>query len=686
MSMLDPLPLLAPRPPEAPAGRTVQDDADAFGAVLDAFTARDGARPAPGQAEAWPQPEAASAEPDRDPSAAHPARPAGGEAPAASIAALLAASAGFAAPPAPGPATSDDARPAGTTVGMSPPVRPETEPPGLIPRITVLARETHFAPVMPVGAKAPEVHETGAAVPDRPSATLGDPPSAPQVPPAAPATSQATPPAVRKAGVAVPHAQANEAGAAMLSAPLRAFERAAAAPVALRPLQETPAAWSPPQAAGESPLAAPKAPSGAPETPTEAPLAALDQAPAARGSSRPATTAPPPAVPKVPSAAPDAPSPAPMAAAEESGPAHHPASPDSGLVTPHGQALSQAATAVARPAAAAAETAARPAPGSGGAGSAASPAPRAEPAALPATGATPDKTAEATPAERPIRPGDASASEGSGSTPPARAVPTEPRGGPGQPSSPVAAAAAPPRSIGEPLPQAGLPPPAASPHSPQEGSSPAHAAGRSVSGAVPTERESPRGREAAGEAGPPAPAPLPEAAQAGTPPAPPARPAEPALASATLPALVRSLAAQMPPTGLVPGAGPLRILTLQLHPADLGAVTVRMRLRDGDLEMNLGASRAETAELLRKDAGVLTDLLRGSGYRPEILTIQAEPRAEAGTRTPAFADAPPQGGSGADHPARRGPQDHAGERTPSSRDTSDDPAPSLAPRSSGVYL
>ncbi|MBY0294846.1 MAG: flagellar hook-length control protein FliK, partial [Methylobacterium sp.] len=191
----------------------------------------------------------------------------------------------------------------------------------------------------------------------------------------------------------------------------------------------------------------------------------------------------------------------------------------------------------------------------------------------------------------------------------------------------------------------------------------------------------------AGEAGPPAPAPLPEAVQAGAAPAPPARLSEPALASATLPALVRSLAAQMPPTGLVPGAGPLRILTLQLNPADLGAVTVRMRLRDGDLEMNLGASRAETAELLRKDAGVLADLLRGSGYRPEILTIQAEPRLEAGARAaPAFADAPPQGGSGADHPARRGPQDHAGERTPSSRDTSDDPAPSLAPRGSGVYL
>jgi chemotaxis protein MotD len=66
----------------------------------------------------------------------------------------------------------------------------------------------------------------------------------------------------------------------------------------------------------------------------------------------------------------------------------------------------------------------------------------------------------------------------------------------------------------------------------------------------------------------------------------------------------------------------LRILNLQLHPADLGVVTVKMRLAGDSLEMELHTENEETAQLLRNDSEKLSALLRGSGYRPDAITIQ----------------------------------------------------------------
>lgn len=66
----------------------------------------------------------------------------------------------------------------------------------------------------------------------------------------------------------------------------------------------------------------------------------------------------------------------------------------------------------------------------------------------------------------------------------------------------------------------------------------------------------------------------------------------------------------------------LRILNLQLHPADLGVVTIKMRLAGDSLEMELHTEKEETAQLLRNDSEKLSALLRGSGYRPDAITIQ----------------------------------------------------------------
>ncbi len=127
--------------------------------------------------------------------------------------------------------------------------------------------------------------------------------------------------------------------------------------------------------------------------------------------------------------------------------------------------------------------------------------------------------------------------------------------------------------------------------------------------------------------------------------------------------------------------GPVRLLTLQLRPAELGQVQVRMRLQDGRLEMTLRAEREETAELLRRDGGLLTALVREAGYQPDLVTVQsgrvpgdAPPQggqsgAQAGG--PSFtAGGQQQGGASPDQPARRTPDapEEGGRRTMEQRD------------------
>jgi flagellar hook-length control protein FliK len=72
---------------------------------------------------------------------------------------------------------------------------------------------------------------------------------------------------------------------------------------------------------------------------------------------------------------------------------------------------------------------------------------------------------------------------------------------------------------------------------------------------------------------------------------------------------------------LRPSEGVLRVLNIQLHPVELGVVTVKMRLSGEKLEMELHTSNSETADILRKDTEKLSSLLRTSGYRPDIVTV-----------------------------------------------------------------
>ncbi len=87
-------------------------------------------------------------------------------------------------------------------------------------------------------------------------------------------------------------------------------------------------------------------------------------------------------------------------------------------------------------------------------------------------------------------------------------------------------------------------------------------------------------------------------------------------------------------------AGVLRVLDLQLKPAELGLVTIRMRLAGDGIEMEIRAQNDDTADLLRHDAEKLSNLLRASGYRPDAITIQS---TEASSHDRASFQRPPQG-------------------------------------------
>jgi len=88
--------------------------------------------------------------------------------------------------------------------------------------------------------------------------------------------------------------------------------------------------------------------------------------------------------------------------------------------------------------------------------------------------------------------------------------------------------------------------------------------------------------------------------------------------AASSPAFARHLAGTDQPIG----KPALKILQIQLQPADLGTVTVRMEMKDSDLVLHVEADRAATAEMLRSDQDSLSKLLRASGYNVDAGSIR----------------------------------------------------------------
>lgn len=72
---------------------------------------------------------------------------------------------------------------------------------------------------------------------------------------------------------------------------------------------------------------------------------------------------------------------------------------------------------------------------------------------------------------------------------------------------------------------------------------------------------------------------------------------------------------------------PVRMMTLELDPPNLGSVTIKMRLAGDSIEVHIAADRLETTQLLRQERGVLTDAMQSAGYSFDIAAIDH-------TRTP----------------------------------------------------
>jgi chemotaxis protein MotD len=75
---------------------------------------------------------------------------------------------------------------------------------------------------------------------------------------------------------------------------------------------------------------------------------------------------------------------------------------------------------------------------------------------------------------------------------------------------------------------------------------------------------------------------------------------------------------------------PVRLLTLQLDPPDLGAVTVKMRLAGDAIQIHLSADRYETTQMLRQERGQLADLMQSAGYSFDIASIDHTRTGDAG--------------------------------------------------------
>lgn len=84
-------------------------------------------------------------------------------------------------------------------------------------------------------------------------------------------------------------------------------------------------------------------------------------------------------------------------------------------------------------------------------------------------------------------------------------------------------------------------------------------------------------------------------------------------------------------TSISPQGSVLKILHIKLEPENLGTVTVRLSLKDDALQMQLEASRPETADLLSRDRDALSNLMRSAGYSIDATTVAASARPDSGS-------------------------------------------------------
>ena len=138
---------------------------------------------------------------------------------------------------------------------------------------------------------------------------------------------------------------------------------------------------------------------------------------------------------------------------------------------------------------------------------------------------------------------------------------------------------------------------------------------------------------------------------------------------------------------------PVKVLTIQLHPADLGTVTVRMSLKADAMDVQVEVGRRSTARLIDADRDALTSLLRSAGYHVEGLTVRAveAPNTASSPTTQGSPDSGPQlqpGGSQLDARASGGraqPEARSHTQVPD-RNSNDSEQASGDRRGAGLYV
>lgn len=67
---------------------------------------------------------------------------------------------------------------------------------------------------------------------------------------------------------------------------------------------------------------------------------------------------------------------------------------------------------------------------------------------------------------------------------------------------------------------------------------------------------------------------------------------------------------------------PLRILTVNLEPPDLGSVTMRLRLVGNEVSVQLAAQRKDTSTMLDQQRDQIRDLMQSAGYVADVAPVQ----------------------------------------------------------------
>ncbi len=101
-------------------------------------------------------------------------------------------------------------------------------------------------------------------------------------------------------------------------------------------------------------------------------------------------------------------------------------------------------------------------------------------------------------------------------------------------------------------------------------------------------------------------------------------------AAATAPATATAAPVPSPRHALVT---PTKVLHIQLQPAELGTVTLRMSLKDQTLRLEVEVGSAETGRMIQNDRDALSSLLRSAGYLVDGLDVRISDPVNAGMQS-----------------------------------------------------